>query len=559
MIVFSVIVLSISGCAPGNRVQDRAPGPDEQTHSGRPNILWLVAEDLGYYLPAFGDSTIATPNLDRLASESVRYTHVYSPSGVCAPSRAALATGMYPVNIGAMHMRTGPWYLGRPPEATLESARQSAPSDVGIYEAIPPPEVKMIGEYLRMAGYFASNRPKQDYQFLAPVTAWDETGPEAHWRHRRPGQSFFAVVNFQETHESRLFPSGRPLRVSADLEVNVPPYLPDTEPVRNDLRRLYSNILEMDEAVGEVLDQLREDGLFDSTYIFWFADNGGPLPREKRTLYDVGIRVPLMIRFPNGEQAGAVDDQLISFVDFLPTVLAIAGVASPDVLPGRAFLGLGTLPPPREYFFAAADRLDSEYDRIRAVGDGRFKYLRNLMPERGYYLPLAFRENIPTMQELLRLREAGGLTPDQSQWFRPSKPVEELFDTVRDRYELRNLASDPDHRAKLVELRRQLEAFESLRPDLGLMQEPDYVASIWPDGKQPGTKPPEIAISDEFVTISCETPGASIGYQILQKDEPLGPSWQVYSNPFRTVPGAVIAAVGHRLGYLPSEVVSLTQ
>src|SRR5210317_1148888 len=156
----------------------------------RPNILWLVTEDMGHYIPPFGDSTIQTPTLSRLADEGVRFTNLYSTSGVCAPSRAGIATGMYPSSIGANHMRTG--------SNTKETGLKA-------YEAVPPREVKMISELLRANGYYCSNNFKEDYQFKAPATAWDESSPYAHWRNRKEEQPFYAVFNFTETHESGLF------------------------------------------------------------------------------------------------------------------------------------------------------------------------------------------------------------------------------------------------------------------------------------------------------------------------------------------------------------------
>lgn len=269
----------------------------------QPNILWLIAEDMSPYLAAFGDSTIRTPNIDRLAAEGVRYTQVYSPSGVCAPSRAALATGMYPSSIGANHMRTNSFteVTGLPP-----------------YEAVPPAEVKMFNEWLRQQGYFCTNNSKEDYQFKAPLTAWDENGPFAHWRNRNSNQAFFSVFSFMTTHESGLFePYGMlknekrlyqagdttyqlghpyaktpeaetPIHIASDTIFPIPPYLPDNEVVRRDLWKMYNNIAEMDKQIGAILDQLEEDGLLETTFIFFFADHGGPLPRQKRLIYDSG-------------------------------------------------------------------------------------------------------------------------------------------------------------------------------------------------------------------------------------------------------------------------------
>lgn len=537
--LFALLALLLTACGdstqPTTEVQEPSPHLDF-----RPNILWLVAEDLSPYLPAFGDSTVETPNLSRLAAEGVRYTRCFSPSGVCAPSRAAISTGMYPTHIGAMHMRTGgnPLYF---------------PPDLKPYEAMPPPEVKMHSEYLRRAGYYCTNNAKEDYQFNKPVTAWDESGRQAHFRNRPSGKPFFAIFNFEVTHESRIWTKAQDsLWIDSTLDVPIPPYLPDNEVGKRDVRRMYSNIKEMDSQIGVILDQLEEDGLLDNTIIFWYADHGGPLPRMKRLLYDSGMHLPLIIRFPGKYRAGEIDDQLVSFVDFKPTILSLAGIEPPAYLDGRAFLGDYHAPGERAYVHGAADRFDGKYDMIRAVRDKQFKYLRNFRTDQGYYLPVTYREQMPIMQELLRLRDAGELTPAQAQWFRESKPREELFDTDVDPHELNNLAEDPAYADKLAELRAECDRWMEETQDLGRMPEPEYWRSIWPDGEQPVTLAPEMAAKGDSVVLSSATAGASIGYQVLESGATAGKSWQVYVDPFVVGPGERVVAVAHRIGYKPS-------
>lgn len=506
----------------------------------RPNILWIVAEDLSPVLPSFGDSTVTTPNISRLAAEGIRYTNVYSPSGVCAPSRAAIATGMYPSHIGAHHMRN-------------RGSGQYFPQGIESYDAMPPPELRMHSEYLRLNGYYCSNNSKEDYQFTAPVTAWDDSSRDAHWRNRKPGQPFFSIFNLGITHESQIWARAKDsLWVESDLEVPVPPYLPDNEIGRTDIRRMYSNVKQMDHQVGEILAQLEEDGLLENTIVFWYSDHGGPLPRQKRLLYDSGMRLPMVIRYPDGKGAGTVDDQLISFVDLKPTLLSMAGIEPPAYLDGRAFEGKFESGQKRKYVHGAADRFDERYDMIRAVRDQRYKYLKNFRADQGYYLPVAYREQMPVMQELLRMRDNGELNEFQAQWFRENKDPEELFDTWNDPYELHNLADDPIYKEKLEELRAECTRWMEVIDDKGLMAEKEYIASIWPAGTQPRTEEPIIGRLDDRVGIHCNTEGASIGYQILRRDEELGKVWQVYSAPFSIDPGDRIVAMAHRIGYLAS-------
>lgn len=549
-----VIALLVFGGCKGN-IQKPETNP---TWPERPNIVWLVAEDMGPFIPPFGDSTIATPNLSRLASDGVRYTRVYSPSGVCAPSRAAIATGMYPTAIGAQHMRTGPWWRGRPAPEVIESAAQYMPKGIVPYEALPPKQVKMHSEYLREQGYYTTNNPKEDYQFVKPVTAWDESSDEAHWRNenREPGQPFFSVFNFNVTHESQIWAKAEDSLLVADtLAVPVPPYLPDTRVVRDDLRRMYSNIIEMDAQVGALLDQLESDGLLEETIIFWYTDHGGPMPRQKRAIYDSGLQVPMIVRFPNGWRAGQSDDQMISFIDFLPTLLSITGQKPPEYLHGRAFLG-AYAGEERDYIHAASDRFDSHYDTKRAVRDHRFKYIKNFQPDKGYYLPLAYREQMPTMKEMLRLRIAGKLDSLEALWFRQQKPEEELFDTQNDPHELYNLAGDSAYADKLKELRAEYKRWAETVPDYGLMPEKSYLDLIWPESKQPISKMPAASWNDGRLELESETKGASIGYQIVDKGSQTGSAWQIYEKPFVVEKGKQVIAVAHRIGYLPSDTVS---
>ncbi len=534
-------LLAIAGCQPSG--PDPRPS-DQPDLPARPNILWLVAEDLSPIVPPFGDSTVATPNLSRLAAEGIRYTHAFSPSGVCAPSRAAIATGMYPNHIGAHHMRTG----GRSPYH---------PPGIVPYEAVPPPEVKMHSQYLREAGYYTTNNPKEDYNFRKPVTAWDESSRQAHWRNRATDQPFFAIFNFFVTHESQVWTrAGDSLWVDEDLDVPVPPYLPDNETGRRDIRQTYSNIVQMDRQVGEILRQLEEDDLIDSTVIFWFTDHGGPLPRQKRMLYDSGIRVPLIIRFPDGWRAGEVDDQLVSFIDFKPTILSLAGVAPPEHLDGRAFLGAYAASTERTYVHAAADRFDAVYDMVRAVRDNRYKYIRNYRPEKPTYLPVSYREQMPIMQELLRMRNEDELDDQQALWFRPTKAADELYDTVADPHEMDNLATTPHLATKLSELRAEMDRWMTEIEDKGLIDEAEFIESIWPGSVQPETVAPVVTLEGQTVTLRSVTAGASIGYQVLASDAPVGETWKVYTKPLAIPSSHRIVAVAHRIGYKPSAQVS---
>lgn len=264
----------------------------------------------------------------------------------------------------------------------------------------------------------------------------------------------------------------------------------------------------------------------------------------------------MIIRYPGKKQAGTIDDQLISFADFAPTLLSMANIAPPEYMQGQAFTGQHKAASKRKYIHAAGDRFDEVYDMIRAVRDKRFKYLKNFQPEKGYYLPVEYRERMATMQELLRLRDEGNLNEYQSQWFRSSKPVEELFDTQNDPHELNNLAEDPSYASKLKELRTECETWMAAIGDKGLIPEVELINQFWPDKIQPITAKPKASIESGKLQISCTTEGASIGYK-LSSDESPWIGWRVYKGPVEVPAGDNIKVIAHRIGYAPSDIIEV--
>jgi arylsulfatase A-like enzyme len=524
----------------------------------RPNIVWISNEDMSPKLGAYGDTMARTPVLDRLARESLRYTRAFTTAPVCAPSRAAIITGMYQTAIGAQHMRT---------------TEDRVPELPGPYLAVPPFYVKAFPEYLRAAGYYTSNRAKTDYQFGVPFTIWDGLGANAHWRNRADkSQPFFSVFNLEVTHESQIFPSsparkGKPL-VTDPAEIQVPPYYPDTPAVREELARVYDNIADMDGQVGAILKQLEEDGLADSTIVFYWSDHGDGVPRAKRSLYDSGLRVPLMIRWPKAlgstVRPGSVSDELVSFIDLAPTVLALAGAEVPAHLHGRVLVGPTAGPAPG-FVFAARDRMDIEYDMMRSARDARFLYIRNFSPELPYAGHIIYRNQSAIMQEWLRLQAERKLTGPAALWMRTRRPAEELYDTLADPHQIHNLSTDPAHAATLARMRRELTGWMARIGDQGLINEPEMIQRMWPGGVQPETSQPYIVPrrttetparpasmrveGPTEVVIYVPTQGASIGY--TTEDGP-APAWRLYTGPILVDAPMTLRAKAIRYGYKES-------
>lgn len=526
------------------------------SNADRPNILWISIEDTTARFGCYGDPVARTPNIDRLAAGGCRFPNAFSTAGVCAPSRSAIITGMYQTSIGTHHMRTA-------------HTNENTPELPTPYSAVPPPHVKTFTEYLRGAGYYCTNNSKTDYQFTPPITAWDESDRDAHWRNREPGQPFFSVFNPTVTHESGMWErADRPLTTTTDPDkVVMPPYLPDTPKARQALARHYDNLETADARVGRLLDQLEADGLAENTIVFLWSDHGEGLPRGKRWPYDAGIRIPLIVRWPGTLQPKSVSEQLVSLVDLGPTVLSLCGVQPPGHLHGQPFLGPDARD--RDYIFATRDRYDESYDRVRAVRDKRYKYIRNYYPEKPYLLWIPYRNRHPVMQEMWRLYAAGELEGDQAVMFQSPRPVEELYDVENDRYELNNLAGDAEHQATLERMRGALTTWQSDFGDMGDISEEQMVATWYPDGTQPQTAAPI------FIPINADHPGREVAHQVGEWTAPLllqlhaatqGASiayttesgdaarWRLYTDPIRIPKGKTsVRAKAIRIGYRESE------
>lgn len=498
----------VPAAAPPADPARKSDGPGPVAAAPRLNVLWISVEDMSPDLGCYGDAYARTPNIDKFATQSVRYTRAYTYAGVCAPSRSSIITGCYPCSIGTHHMRC---------------------------KGVPPAVVKCFPEYLRAAGWWCTNNVKTDYNFDAPLTAWDENSNKAHWRNRPDkSQPFFSVFNITTTHESQIRApeaayQNRIKSLPADMihdpaKAVLPPYYPDTPIVRKDWARYHDNISVMDGQMAAILKQLEDDGLAGNTVVFFWADHGRGLPRCKRWLYDGGTHVPLMIRWPDGRGKGTTDDRLLSLMDLGPTVLSLAGIATPAHMHGKAFLGAHAAPP-RQYVHGARDRMDETYDIIRTTRDARFRYIRNLQPEKPYTQHIAYMEEMPTMQELRRLYKesiSGGvwdwkLPPAARDWFAPTKPVEELYDGDADPHNVTNLAADPKFDAELKRLRAETDRWMKEIGDLAMENEKALWEKMRPGGKWSVTAAPVVTSEKTrgggtAVHVTCPTEGASIAW-----------------------------------------------
>jgi arylsulfatase A-like enzyme len=432
---------------------------------GRPNIVWIVSEDNNPYVGAYGDRLAHTPTIDGLAKKGVLFRNVYSNAPVCAPSRFGILTGVYP--------------------------ESCAPANQMRAVAKLPKQFRTYPELMRAAGYFCTNNAKTDYNCdVDPNAIWDGQGKAAHWRNRADAaQPFMAVFNYETTHESRLF-KPTPGRVTPDM-VTLPPFLPDTPGIRQDFASYYNLMEKMDGQLAERLAELEADGLADDTIVFHYSDNGGVLGRSKRYCYDEGLRCEMVVYVPPKWRhliAAAPGSEIhtpVSFIDLAPTVLALAGVLQPPQMRGTPFLGAKARPLP--HAFGMRNRMDERIDFQRTVTDGRWRYIRNYLPHRPWGQHQAFEWLARGYQEWEQAHLNGTLNPVQDQFFQ-IKPFEELYDLAADPHEIRDLARDPAHAAKLKKFARLVDTHMLAIHDNGFLPE-GMAGEGWEASRDPAAYP----------------------------------------------------------------------
>jgi uncharacterized sulfatase len=438
-----LFIVFITGCSSGS-----------EKKNSKPNILWIVADDLGTNLGCYGDPLVHTPNLDNFAGESVLFENCHTVTAVCSPSRSALVTGMYPVSINCQNHRTRP------------QAKKPLPDGM-----------KVITEYFEAVGYFTFNgsandraKPgKQDYNFKTDYDIYDGTD----WTQRKEGQPFFGQIQIHYPHRPFVRDKEHPVDES---EVKLPAYIPDRWVSRKDWALYLETIQQVDKKVGKVLKRLEKEGLAGNTYVFFVGDQGRPMVRNKQFLYDGGTHTPLMVRYPDGKHAGERRAELVSNIDLAATSLALAGLKIPEYMQGQNFLGDHT---PRTELFTMRDRRDETVDRIRAVFDGRYRYIRNFYPDRPYTQYNAYKRNsYPDLILMEVLKKKGELTPAQKPFMSDHRPAEELYDLQNDPYEVNNLAGKKEYAKIQRSLSSKLDKWLK-EADLGTYPEDPKEVEFW--------------------------------------------------------------------------------
>lgn len=429
----------------------------------RPNIVWIIPDDMSANFGCYGETAVETPNVDRLASEGTKFTSAIVTAPVCSTCRSAFITGMYQTSIGAHHHRSGR----------------------GKLKIKLPGEVQLVPELFQEAGYFTTlsgwpvnkNRlGKSDYNF-----EWDESIYDgSDWSERKAGQPFFAQImtpggklrgkdeeGWNKVSSSTKKEFGE--QTSADV-VDLPPYYPKHPDIVRDWAAYLDSVRMTDAMVGEVIARLEAEDVRDNTLIIFMTDHGISHARGKQFLYEEGIHVPLVVSGPN-ITSGAVRDDVVEHIDIAAISLAAAGIKIPAVMQAKDILASDYVP--RKYGYSARDRCDETVDHLRSVRSKEFKYIRNFLPARPHLQPCSYKDAKAILQALREWHAAGKLNEIQQQLFTPNRPNEELYDLVNDPHEINNLASDPNYQKQLAEMRNALDAWMESSNDQGRSPESD--------------------------------------------------------------------------------------
>ena len=460
----------------------------------RPNIVWIIPDDMSANFSCYGETAIQTPHVDKLAAEGVKFTRAFVTAPVCSTCRSAFITGMYQTSIGAHHHRSGR----------------------GEQKIRLPEKVKLVPALFQAAGYHTSitgwpgrkgRLGKTDYNF-----EWDQTIYDgADWSERKEGQPFFAQIQTPggklrgkdadgwekiATAAEKKFGSRTPLEA-----VKLPPYYPSHPDIVRDWAAYLDSVRMTDAMVGEVIARLEAEGVRENTLILFMTDHGISHARGKQFMYDEGLHVPLILSGP-GIPPGSIRTDLVEHIDIAALSLGAAGIPLPETMQAKDILAKDYAH--REATFAARDRCDETVDHMRSVRTKKFKYIRNFLPNRPYLQPCAYKDGKNILIALRQMHREGTLTDTQALLLRDVRPVEELYDLNADPHEINNLAANPEYAAKLKELRGRLDHWmetsgdQGQKPESTEMFDSDMAAYLGKFKTRPGSEAHAKEIEDNI-------------------------------------------------------------
>ncbi|WP_082026562.1 sulfatase-like hydrolase/transferase [Flammeovirga sp. OC4] len=420
--------------------------PNEENNP-KPNILWITLEDTSpHFIGAYGNKQAKTPNMDALAREGFKMNNAFSTATVCSPSRSCIITGVHANRLGTANHRS-----------TIEI----------------PSDVKAFPYYLKKAGYFTTNNNKTDYNLAEEKNkvkeAWDfSKGKTGWWDRTDSKQPFFSVFNLMTSHESytmvnpHAFYEKKVRNVLSEVEltkpesIELPPFYADNDEMRSYMARMYDCITLTDKKIGEIINRLKEDGLFDNTIIFVFADHGEGLPRFKGAGLNLGHQVPMFVHIPQkykhllAAEKEEFENRVISFEDLAPSVLSLAGVEKPQYMQGENIFGQDYQ---RQYVWGGRDGCGEVIDQVRTVTDGRYTYVRNYMTDYPIVQWHKYSDNADILKKMHKDTKEKTLDNVQYQVLGAGKKGEWLFDNQKDKWNVNDLSNEEEYQNVLAKFR----------------------------------------------------------------------------------------------------------
>ena len=410
----------------------------------RPNIIWLMAEDIGPDIECYGMEAVKTPNLNKLAEEGLKFENAFCTNPICSPSRSAMMTGVHQNKINAQHHRSN--------------------RNIPLAE-----EFKPFTYWLRDAGYTCiigndlvmGKGQKIDVNFkhskLGPWDGKTQFGLFDKVNEFTPAdQPFFAQIQLVATHRGDWWDGVREKSehpVNPD-EVVLPPYMADHPTVRLDWAKYLDQMEFIDNEVGLIIADLKAKGMYENTVIIFIGDNGRCNIRGKGYLFDPGLHVPLIVNWPKGIIQSEIKQEVVSTTDITASILDIAGIEVLDYMTGKSFMKDDFK---REYTYSARDLWDEVMEKSRSLSTAKYKYICNDMPQVSWDAHQAYLEFYrPAVHVMRKLNFEGKLNDDQQYFFSNTKPVEELYDLEKDPHELNNLVDDKDFAEVVQRMREQL-------------------------------------------------------------------------------------------------------
>ena len=396
-----------------------SPNTDKPASIDKPNILIFIADDAGTDFGCYGNKNIKTPNIDGLAADGLLFENAFLTTPQCSPSRTSILSGQFAHSIGTEDLH---YPLNE--------------------------DTKLLPQYLREEGYYSGLLMKRHLgkngvgQFDFVKDDHDNKAPDLfrEFLDKAPDKPFFAWVAFHDPHRPYGGPKGA-ASVHGPKDVTVPPYFVDTKETREEIALYYDELHRMDFNIGAILHELEKRGMRENTIVIFLSDNGMPFPRGKATVYDFGMRTPLIIQ-GNGISKGARYKEQVSVIDLAPTILELAGISKPKQMYGKSITNIfkDQSVKGRKYVFTERNWHDTDA-HIRAIRSERYKLIINGYPDLPFPITGDYFKSA-TWYDLLKAQKSNTLNNYQHAIFQYPRYQVEFYDLEKDPYEVKNLVDE---------------------------------------------------------------------------------------------------------------------